>query len=118
MKNYRYFGDEAEILGQRMDHAREAYARVKPKSWAENYWRRVIDQLLFQWRQLPILHDGDAHATIIPRWTVDYDFYECGHMNEGYGVTERTYDRFFKRDAELDSSWHHHREARLAKAQY
>ena len=117
MKNYRHFGDEAEILGQRMDNARAAYARSKRKSWAKNYWRQVVTQLLIQWRQLPILHDGDAHATIIPRWTVDYNFYELG--NElGYGFTDRAYDRLFKHDAELDSSWNHHREARLARAQY
>jgi hypothetical protein len=49
---------------------------------------------------------------------VDYDFFEIGHMNEGYGVTDRAYQKVFKRDAELDSSWHYHREARLARAQY
>jgi hypothetical protein len=118
MKNYRYFGDEMEVLGNRLDHARACYEQARRKSWAKNYWKQVIDTLLFQWRQLPILHDGDAHATIIPRWTVDYGFFEIGYLNEGYGVTDRTYDKLFKRDAELDSSWHHHREARLARAQY
>ena len=118
MKNYRHFGDEIEVLGNRLDHARACYAQAKQKSWAKNYWGQVVNQLLFQWRQLPILHDGDAQTTIIPRWTVDYNFYELGHMNEGYGVTDRAYQKVFKYDAGLEASWHAHREQRLAKAQY
>jgi hypothetical protein len=117
MKNYRYYGDEAEILGQRLDAARSSLTQ-STRPWAKNYWHQVVDRLLFQWRQLPVLHDGDAQVEIVPRWTVDYDFYELGHMNEGHGFTDRAYQKVFKRDAELDSSWHHHREARLAKAQY
>jgi hypothetical protein len=118
MKNYRFLGDEAEILGNRLDHARAAYKTAKRKSWAKIYWGQVVKQLLFQWRQLPILHDGDALTTIIPRWTIDYNFYERGHLNEGYGITDKAYDRLFKHDANLDASWHAHRESRLAKAQY
>ena len=118
MKNYRYFGDEMEVLGNRLDHARACYKQAKKKSWAENYWQQVVDSLVFQWRQIPILHDGDAHATLIPRWTVDYDFFELGNMNEGVGVTDRAYQRLFKHDADLEASWHAHREQRLAKAQY
>ena len=117
MKNYRYFGDEMEILGNRLDHARDRLVNSKSE-WAQNYWRQVVEQLLFQWRQLPILHDSDAQTTIIPRWTVDYEFYELGHMNEGYGFTDRAYQKVFKHDANLESSWHNHRESRLARAQY
>ena len=117
MKNYRYLGDEAEVLGQRLDAARECLANsIKP--WAQNYWRQNVERLVFQWRQLPILHDGDAQMTIIPRWTIDYNFYERGHLNEGYGITDKFYDRLFRHDENLDASWHAHREARLARAQY
>ena len=117
MKNYRHFGDEAEILGQRLDAARACLAK-STTPWAQNYWEQTVERLLFQWRQLPILHDGDALVEIIPRWTVSHDWYEQGHLNEGYGVTDKFYDRLFKHDAELDSSWHNHRAARLARAQY
>ena len=117
MKNYRYFGDEAEILGQRLDAARMSLSQ-STRPWAKNYWQQVIDSLLFQWRQLPILHDSDAQVEIIPRWTVDYDFFELGVANEGYGVTDRAYQKLFRHDADLEASWHHHREARLARAQY
>jgi hypothetical protein len=117
MKNYRYFGDEMEILGNRLDHARECATNAK-SAWATNYWRQNVEQLLFQWQQLPILHDGDAQTTIIPKWTVDYEFYERGYMNEGYGFTDRAYQKVFKHDANLESSWHNHREARLARAQF
>ena len=116
MKNYRFLGDEAEVLGCRLDAARSRLTHSKTE-WSKNYWRQVIGQLLFQWRQLPVLHDADAQMTIIPRWIVDYEFYERGHLNEGYGVTDKFYDRVFKTDANLDASWHAHREQRLAKAQ-
>ena len=118
MKNYRYLGEEAEVLGLRLDAARDALARARRRSWAKKYWGQVVKQLLFQWRQLPILHDGDAQMTIIPKWTIDYNFYERGHVNEGYGITDKFYDRLFRHDENLDASWHAHREARLARAQY
>ena len=117
MKSYRLYGDEMEILGNRLDHARKR-ATGSTSAWAQNYWAQNLERLLFQWRQLPILHDGDAQMTIIPRWTVDYDFYEQGHLNEGYGVTDKFYDKVFKHATELDSSWHNHRAARLARAQF
>ena len=117
MKNYRYYGDEMEILGNRLDHARACYKQAKKKSWAKSYWRQVVDQLLFQWRQLPILHDGDAQTTIIPRWTVSFDFYEMNGPIEYVGVTERAYQKLFKESIDLEASWHAHREQRLAKAQ-
>ena len=116
MKNYRYYGDEAEILGLRIDAARASLGQIT-RPWARNYWQQVIDSLLFQWRQLPILHDGDAQGDIIPRWTVNYDFFEIGHMNEGYGVTDRAYQKVFKHDADLEASWHNHRAQRLSRAQ-
>ena len=116
MKNYRYYGDEAEILGQRLDAARASLGQsVRP--WARNYWNQVIDSLLFQWRQLPVLHDSDAQMELIPRWTVDYDFYERGTPNEGDGVTDRFYHKFFRESVNIEASWHNHREARLARAQ-
>jgi len=117
MKNYRFFGDEAEILGSRLDAARASLSQ-STRPWAQNYWQQVIDSLLFRWRQLPILHDADAQIAIIPRWIVDYNFYELGVPNEGDGVTDRAYHKLFKESVNIEASWHNHREARLAKAQY
>jgi hypothetical protein len=117
MKNYRYFGDEMEILGNRLDHARKCATSAK-STWALNYWRQNVEQLLFQWQQLPILHDGDAIVTIIPRWHVSYDFYEKG-KDVGYnGITDQAYNKVFRESANLESSWHTHREQRLARAQF
>lgn len=116
MKSYRYFGEEMEALGNRLDHARKTLAQAKTP-WAKNYWAQNVERLLFQWRQLPALHDGDAQITIIPKWTVSYDYYERGHKNEGQGIADRTYHRLFNHDANLDASWHAHREARLARNQ-
>jgi hypothetical protein len=117
MKNYRFLGEEAEVLGNRLDAARRAFAESKTK-WSKKYWKQVVDRLVFQWRQLPVLHDGDAQVTIIPRWTIDYDFYETsqeGGLHDGF--VERIFDSF-KLDANLDASWHRNREARLARAQF
>lgn len=118
LKNYRDLETESKILGRRLDHARQVYKASRRNSWAKKYWRSVVERLLFQWRQLPILHDGDAQSTIIPRWTVDYNFYERAGAHESYGITDKFYDRLFRHDAELDTSWHAHRAARLARAQY
>lgn len=118
MKSYRFYGDAMEILGVRLDHARERAAK-STSAWARNYWSQNVERLLFQWRQLPILHDGDAVSTIIPRWTVDYEnFYEINGSIEYVGITERAYEKLFRENANLDASWHSHREQRLAKAQY
>ena len=117
MKDYRFYGDEMEVLGQRLDAARTALANSKTK-WAQVQWQQTVDRLLFQWRQLPILHDGDAQVTLIPRYDIDYDFMERGHATEGYGVTDRAYDKLFRHDANLDASWDAAREARLARAQF
>jgi hypothetical protein len=116
MKSYRFFGDEMEVLGNRLDHARDRAAKSK-STWAKNYWSQNVERLLFQWRQLPILHDGDAQMTLIPKWVVSYDYYEINGPIEYVGVTERAYNKLFRENANLDTSWHAHREARLAKAQ-
>lgn len=116
MKNYRFLGEETEVLGNRLDNARRALAH-STTPWSKNYWQQCVDRLLFQWRQLPILRDGDAQVTLIPRWTIDYNFYEKGHINEGNGVTDRAYYKLFKHDADLTASWERNREMRLARAQ-
>jgi hypothetical protein len=117
MKSYRFLGEEAEALGNRLDHARKCAADAKT-AWAQNYWQRNVERLLFQWQQLPILHDAAAQMTIIPKWMVSYDFYEKSGAHEYTGITERAYDKLFRETANLEESWHAHREARLAKAQY
>ncbi len=116
MKNYRFFGDEAEVLGTRLDYARQRAAIAKSE-WARNYWGQTVERLLFQWRQLPALHDGDAQMTIIPRWTVDYEFVERNRPHEYTGITERAYDKLFRESANLDASWESHRAQRLARCQ-
>ena len=108
---------EMESLGARLDAAREALTRAK-NDWSKNYWSQTVESLLFQWRQLPILHDADARMTLAPRWTVGYDFYERGVSNEGDGFTDRVYHKFFRESVDIEASWHNHRESRLARAQY
>lgn len=116
MKSYRFLGEEAEVLGGRLDAARKSLAGAK-SAWAKTYWSSCVERLLFQWRQLPILHDGDAQMTLIPRWTVSYDFYERAEPMGYNGVADRAYNKFFRESVNLDASWHNHREQRLARAQ-
>jgi hypothetical protein len=117
LKNYRFLGDEAEVLGKRLDAARQSL-KCSISSWSIGYWTQVINQLLLQWRQLPALHDGDAQMSIIPRWTVDYEFVE-GQLESGLygGISDRLYDNVFRKSADLDASWEAHRAQRLARAQ-
>lgn len=117
LRNWRFLGTEMEALGTRLDAARESLSRSK-NDWSKSYWSQTVESLLFQWRQLPVLHDADARMTLVPRWTVDYEFYEHGVMHEGHGFTDRAYQKLFKHDADLEASWHAHREQRLARAQY
>jgi len=116
MKSYRFLGAEADALGNRLDYARKSLANAK-SPWAKNYWSQNVERLLFQWRQLPVLHDADAMVTIVPRWTVDYNYYERGSRNEGHGATDRAYHKLFRESVNLDASWENHRAQRLARAQ-
>ena len=116
MKNYRYLGEESEVLGNRLDAARAALANAR-SAWARNYWNQAVERLLFQWHQLPILHDADACMTMIPRWHVDYDYYERDYGNEGYGITEQLFEKLFRQGVSLNDSWERNRERRLARAQ-
>jgi hypothetical protein len=115
LRSYRFIGEEAESLGRRLDAAR--LARKSSRSpWAQHHWQQVIDRLLFQWRSLPALHDGDAVMSVTPRWTVDYDFYDIDHSPDRYNITDKIFDEIFR--TSLDESWNRAREARLARAQY
>ena len=116
MKSYRFLGEEAEVLGSRLDAARKSLTTAK-SAWSKTYWASVVDRLLFQWKQLPILHDADAMVSIIPKWTVDYNFYEKNLYAVGNGITDRAYHKLFKHDADLNASWESHRAQRLMKAQ-
>lgn len=116
LRDFRFLGDEAEVLGNRMDHARKRLAE-STRPWARNYWSKVVEQLVGQWQRLPALHDSDAKMSIIPRWTVSYDFYERQQEGNLYGISDRAYDKLFRRDADLHASWENHRAERLARAQ-
>jgi hypothetical protein len=117
LKNYRWLGEEAEILGTRLDSARKSLVGAQ-SAWAKNYWTQAVDRLLFQWRQLPVLHDADAQVTIVPRWTITYDFYENHIGADGFDMTDRAYHKLFRDSVDLDASWENHRAKRLARAQF
>jgi hypothetical protein len=114
LRNFRFLGDEAEILGQRLDAARKSLIE-STTPWAQNHWFRTVEQLVAQWRRLPILHDADAKMSVIPRWTVDYNFYE---LSEEPVTRLFDIDHFYnRRHPDLTESWERNRTQRLARAQ-
>jgi hypothetical protein len=117
LHNWRFIGMEMEALGQRLDAAREALSRANSE-WSRWYWDETVNRLMIQWQYLPALHDGDATMTLLPRWTVGYDFYEGAAEVGGLDIIDRTYHTVFRDSVDLDASWENHRAARLAKAQF
>jgi hypothetical protein len=117
MHNWRFIGMEMEALGQRLDSAREALSRANSK-WSRWYWTETLNRLMIQWQHLPALHDGEAQMTLLPRWTVNYDFYEGANEIGGFDIIDQTYHTVFRDSVNLDASWEAHRAARLAKAQF
>jgi hypothetical protein len=113
LKNYRFFGDEMEVLGARLDAARNSLANCKTE-WGRWYWQEAIDRLMLQWRNLPVLHDAEARMTQLPRWSISYEYWERGHEN--YGIDDRLFDLLF-REPSLDAAWNRIRDARLQQCQ-
>jgi hypothetical protein len=112
LHNWRFIGMEMEALGQRLDAAREALSRANSK-WSRWYWTETLDRLMIQWRHLPALHDGDATMTLLPRWTVDYEYYQTSQEIDGYDISDQLFDKIFK--TSLDESWDRIRTERIMK---
>jgi hypothetical protein len=113
LKNYRFFGDEMEVLGSRLCAARQSRANSKTE-WSRWYWQEAIDRLMLQWRNLPVLHAAEARMTQLPRWSISYEYWERGHEN--YGIDDKLFDLLF-REPNFDASWNRIRDARLQRCQ-
>ena len=114
LKSYRFLGEEAEALGRRLDSARQSLKKSKTE-WTQLYWKSVVDRLTLQWQHLPVLHDADAQTTIIPRWTVSYEFYERDDGIGQNGIGDKIFNRVF-REPSLDASWEREINRQLTKA--
>ena len=116
LRNWRFLGMEMEALGTRLDAARQSLACCD-SAWARWYWTETVDRLMLQWRSLPIMHDGDATMTQIPRWSINYEWWE-GSSEVGYtgleGLTNSLFDKIFRVE-DLDAVWQRHRDTRLMK---
>ena len=110
--NWRFIGEEMEALGSRLDAARKALANSK-NEWSRWYWAETLNRLMIQWRHLPALHDGDAKMTLLPRWTVSYDYYQTNQEVGRYDISDKLFDKIFKTN--LDESWHRIRDERIMK---
>ena len=115
LRNFRFLGEEAEALGLRLDAARKSLAE-STTPWAQNYWSKTVEQLIMQWRRLPILHDADAKMSVMPKWTVKYDYYELAEEIR-MGLGNRLYHDYASKDPDLSWSWENNRAQRLARAQ-
>ena len=113
LRNWRFLGMEMEALGTRLDAARAALAGVKSE-WARWYWTETIDRLMLQWRHLVPLHDSDAKTTVIPRWSVDYEWWENSTELATWDISDKLFDKIF-RGENLDQSWHRIRDERLMR---
>jgi hypothetical protein len=116
LRNWRFLGMEMEALGTRLDAARKALADSKT-DWARWYWSETLGRLMLQWRNLVPLHDGDARMSVIPRWTMDYKWWETSTELKYTGIeglTDQLFDKIFRTD-NLDAAWHRHRDKRLMK---
>jgi len=107
---HRYFGDEAEILGHRMDLARDRL-KTAGSGWARNYWSGVVESLTVQWRSSPAVNQGQLLNPGTARWTVKYDFYEKYNGIGGLDFSDRIFDRIFRTD--LQDSWERERNRQL-----
>lgn len=116
LRSWRFLGMEMEALGARLDAARESLSRAK-NAWARWYWQETLDRLMLQWQCLVPLHDGDAKMTQIPRWTIDYEWWE-GSTELKYtgidGLTDQLFDKIFRND-NLDEVWNRRRDERIMK---
>ena len=113
LRNWRFLGMEMEVLGTRLDAARAALAGVKSE-WGRWYWTETIDRLMLQWRRLVPLHDSDAKTTVIPRWSVDYEWWEDSTEIAGWDISDKLFEKIF-RGENLDQSWHRIRDARIMR---
>jgi len=112
LRNWRFLGMEMESLGTRLDASRAALASAKT-DWVRWYWTEVVDRLMLQWSSLPIMHDSDATMTRIPRWAVDYYWWDGASELGGWDISDQLFDKLFRTD--LDESWNRIRNERLMK---
>ena len=116
LRNWRFLGMEMEALGTRLDAARAALSRAR-SDWSRWYWTETVDRLMLQWRSMPVMHDGDATMTLMPRWSTNYEWWE-GTDEIGYsgleGLTDGLFNKIFRTD-DLDSVWQRHRDERLMR---
>jgi hypothetical protein len=106
----RYLEDETEILGRRLDLARDRLKNARSE-WAQNYWHQVIESLTVQWQNSPAINYGHSLSPGTARWQVSYDFFE---LHDGIGqhdFSRGIFDRIFRTN--LNDSWERERNRKL-----
>ena len=113
LRNWRFLGVEMEALGTRLDAAREALGRAQT-DWARWYWTETLERLMLQWRHLPVLRDGDTTMTEMPRWTVNYEWFDSTTEIGGWDISDQLFEKLF-RGGDLEDSWNRIRDERLMR---
>lgn len=103
-------GDEAEILGHRLDLARDCLKKAQ-RPWAQNYWNQVVSALMVQWKNSPAVNHGQNLARPVPKWTVKFDFFETEDSIDRYDLARRIFDGMIVPD--LDACWERERMRKL-----
>lgn len=112
LHSYRFIGEEMEALGKRLDAARNSLNSAQ-SPWARWFWKETLDLLLRQWRALPILHDGEAQTTLIPKWTVDYNYWERAEEIAAWDISDKIFHKIYQPN--LDESWERIRTERIMR---
>jgi hypothetical protein len=106
----RYLEDETEILGHRLDLARDRLKNSRG-TWSKHYWSQVLNSLIVQWQNSPAVNQGQRLSPGTARWQVRYDFFELHDGIDQYDFSRQIFDRIFRTD--LDASWERERMRKL-----
>ena len=107
---HRYLEDETNILGRRLDLARDCLKQAR-SSWSKKYWAHVVECLIVQWKNSPAVNYGQGLTPGTARWQVSYDFYEFHDGIGQHDLSQGMFDRIFRTN--LNDSWERERNRKL-----
>lgn len=118
IKDWRDAGHEIEVLGARLDYAREAAKEAQGK-WAQDFWNTTVARLFTKWELMVQLKDTGLRQkgpnTFYSK--IDYDWWEKSEEVRMIGFT--WFDGLYENaglSSRLDESWTKARDEKLQKA--
>lgn len=107
VKDWRDCWDEIELLGQRLDAARQALARSREDTWAYGRWKTIVDVLTKKWRLMTAMHAAGLRQVSTDETPINYNWFESTDEHIG-GIRFAAVDDFFERKRVQDGlvrSW-------------